>query len=104
MPHTSRFPTPNTARSPSAARELGPTSCARSRWPMSSADCEAMILACDENDVKLMIAYRLHFEAATLRAIELARSGELGELRFFSSSFGHRVKPGGIRARPELGG
>jgi hypothetical protein len=32
-----------------------------------------------------MIAYRLHFDAATLRALELARSNRLGELRHFSS-------------------
>ena len=34
-----------------------------------------------------MIAYRLHFEPATLAAIEAVRSGELGELILFSSTF-----------------
>jgi predicted dehydrogenase len=71
---------------------------------MTSEDCEAMILACDENDVKLMIAYRLHFESANLSAIEIAQSGELGELRFFSSAFGHEVRSGDIRTKSELGG
>src|SRR4051794_16817035 len=37
----------------------------------SEGDCQAMLEACDDNDVKLMIAYRLHFEEANLRAIEL---------------------------------
>jgi predicted dehydrogenase len=71
---------------------------------MSVEDCVAMIDVCDENDVKLMIAYRLHFEPATLHAIEIAKSGRLGALRSYSSSFGHTIKPGGIRATPELGG
>jgi predicted dehydrogenase len=36
----------------------------------TSEDCEAMIEACDDAGVKLMVAYRLHFEAANLEAIE----------------------------------
>lgn len=71
---------------------------------MNQEDCEAMILACDENDVKLMIAYRLHFESANLRAIETAQSGRLGDLVFFSSTFGHEVRSGDIRTQSELGG
>ena len=34
-----------------------------------------------------MVAYRLHFERANLEAIEVARSGRIGEPRFFTSSF-----------------
>jgi predicted dehydrogenase len=67
-------------------------------------DCLAMIRACDEKNVKLMIAYRLHFEAANLEAIEICRSGRLGELGFFSAVFSQMVRPGDIRTRPELGG
>src|SRR5437868_15331516 len=67
-------------------------------------DCEAMIRAADENQVKLMIAYRLHFNDANLRAVELAQSGDLGELRYFSSLFGMQVKAGNIRVRKDLGG
>lgn len=74
--------------------------------PMATTeeDCEAMIRVCDENDVKLMIAYRLHFEAANLHAIEIAQSGRLGDLRYFSSTFGQRVREGDIRTRSDLGG
>lgn len=74
--------------------------------PMATSveDCDAMIETCDENDVKLMIAYRLHFEPANLRAIELARTGRLGELRFFSSVFGQQVREGDIRTRRDVGG
>jgi predicted dehydrogenase len=74
--------------------------------PMATTeeDCEAMIRAADENQVKLMIAYRLHFNDANLHAVELAQSGELGELRYFSSLFGMQVKAGNIRVRKDLGG
>lgn len=71
---------------------------------MTAAECESMITVCDENDVELMIAYRLHFESANLRAIELASSGRLGELRTFSSTFGQQVRPGDIRTKESLGG
>lgn len=70
----------------------------------SVADCKAMIAACDAAKVKLMIAYRLHFEAANLHAIAIAQSGDLGKLRFFSSSFGHQVKSDNIRVEGDLGG
>ena len=67
-------------------------------------DCQAMIEVCDQNDVKLMIAYRLHFEEANLRTIELLRSGKIGDPRIFSSVFSHQVRPGDIRTQGELGG
>jgi glucose-fructose oxidoreductase len=54
--------------------------------------------------VKLMIAYRLHFEGANLAAMALARSGRLGELRLFQSTFTMQVKPGNVRLLREGGG
>lgn len=74
--------------------------------PMATnvADCEAMISVCEENDVKLMIAYRLHFEEANLKAIEVARSGKLGEVRAFTSEFSQQVRAGDVRTRADLGG
>jgi predicted dehydrogenase len=71
---------------------------------MSVHDCEAMIQACDDARRYLMIAYRLHFEEATLRAIELVREGAIGEPRFFSSVFGQQVRGGDIRTRRNVGG
>ena len=60
-------------------------------------DCEAMIAAAEENGVKLMTAYRLHFEEANLKAVQLAQSGKLGELRFFSSEFAQQVDAENVR-------
>jgi predicted dehydrogenase len=71
---------------------------------LTSDDCRAMVEACDAADVRLMVAYRLHFEEANLRALELVRDGQIGEPRYFSASFSQQVRAGDIRTRPELGG
>jgi predicted dehydrogenase len=67
-------------------------------------ECEKMIHAADSSGVKLMIAYRLHFEEANLKAIEIAQSGQLGDLKLFNSVFNMQVQPGDIRVDRELGG
>jgi predicted dehydrogenase len=41
-------------------------------------ECQRMIDACDEHGVKLMIAYRLHFEEINLKAVDLVRRGRIG--------------------------
>jgi glucose-fructose oxidoreductase len=64
---------------------------------VNSEECRQMISAASKNKCKLMVAYRLHFERANLEAIEIARSGKLGELRFFSSQFAQQVVAGNIR-------
>jgi glucose-fructose oxidoreductase len=70
---------------------------------VSVDDCEAMIRACQDNQVRLMIGYRLQFEEANRKAIEVTRSGKLGELRSFHSTFSFQVSPG-IRTHEETGG
>jgi predicted dehydrogenase len=67
-------------------------------------DCERMIDAASRNGVKLMIAYRLHFEHVNLKAIELLEDGAIGEPKLFNSTFSMRVRPGDIRTSRELGG
>lgn len=66
-------------------------------------DCRRMIDACADADVRLMIAYRLHFQAANLHVIDLIRRGEIGEPRMFSSVFSHQVSPDNIRVEPRPG-
>ncbi|MEJ7618683.1 MAG: Gfo/Idh/MocA family oxidoreductase [Pyrinomonadaceae bacterium] len=74
--------------------------------PMAVTDkeCEQMIRAADEGRIKLMIAYRLHFEAANMKAVEMARTGKLGDVRIFNSTFTMQVKPDNIRLKTETGG
>jgi glucose-fructose oxidoreductase len=71
---------------------------------LTERDCEAMIKAAEKTGVKLMVAYRLHFEAANLTALATVRDGELGEPRVFASVFTMQVKEGNIRVRRETGG
>jgi glucose-fructose oxidoreductase len=67
-------------------------------------ECQRMIAAARKARVKLMVAYRLHFEAMNLAAIDLARRGELGDLKFFNASFSMRVRRGDIRTKRAYGG
>jgi predicted dehydrogenase len=68
-------------------------------------DCLSMIKVAEEHGVKLMVAYRLHFEEANLKAIDLVQSRKLGDARLFDSVFTMQVKEGDIRLSPrELGG
>jgi glucose-fructose oxidoreductase len=73
---------------------------------VTEQDCEEMIRACDDNRVKLMIAYRLHFEETNLKTIELAQSGKLGALRSFDSVFTMNVEDeNNVRLMPlDMGG
>jgi predicted dehydrogenase len=72
---------------------------------VTEEDCHSMIRVAEENQAKLMVAYRLHFEEANLKAIDLVQSGRLGDPRLFDSVFTMTVKGGDIRLNPrELGG
>ncbi len=71
---------------------------------LDEGECQGMIAAAAENGVKLMIAYRLHFERANLSAVEAIRSGKIGTPRIFSSVFTQQAAPGNIRLKRELGG
>jgi predicted dehydrogenase len=71
---------------------------------VTEEECERMIDAARAAGVKLMVAYRLHFERANLEAGEIVRAGRLGEARLFNSTFCTPVVPGNIRVRRETGG
>src|SRR5579884_87637 len=70
----------------------------------NSQQCQEMIRAASDHNVRLMIAYRLHFERTNLKVIEVIESGRIGEPRIFSSVFSQQVKPGNIRLRKDLAG
>jgi predicted dehydrogenase len=67
-------------------------------------ECQKMIDACRKYRVKLMIAYRLHFEEINLAVIDLVRKGRIGTPKFFNSSFAMTVGGDNIRTEKELGG
>jgi len=63
-----------------------------------------MVKACRNNDVKLMVAYHLHFEQINLEVMDLARKGRIGRPRYFNSSFSMKVRAGNIRTKADMGG
>lgn len=71
---------------------------------VTQEECRRMIKAAQQADIKIMTAYRLHFEPLFLEVLDIVRSGKIGEPRFFSSNFSLHAKPGGIRTQRELGG
>jgi glucose-fructose oxidoreductase len=71
---------------------------------LDEEECQDIIHACAENRVKLMTAYRLHFERANLEAIRLLKDGAIGEPRIFNSLFTMQIKEGNIRLQKALGG
>jgi predicted dehydrogenase len=67
-------------------------------------ECRSMIEAASQGNVKLMIAYRLHFEEGNLSAAKAVRDGRIGEPRIFRSAFSQQVRPGNTRLGEEGGG
>lgn len=72
---------------------------------VTSEDCQAMMEVCKKNRVKLMIAYRLHFEKTNLKVVDLVESGKIGDPRFFVTSHSQAIREGDVRTYPiEMGG
>ncbi|MGD0736990.1 MAG: Gfo/Idh/MocA family oxidoreductase [Terracidiphilus sp.] len=74
--------------------------------PMSInvAQAEQMIAACKTANVKLMIAYRCHYEPTNLRAVKLIRDGAIGQVQSIDSAFGFNIDPGEWRLNKKLAG
>jgi predicted dehydrogenase len=70
----------------------------------SEQECESMIDVAERAKIKLMIAYRLHFETGNLSAIAAVKKGKIGEPRIFSSNFCQQVAEGNSRLDAELAG
>jgi predicted dehydrogenase len=71
---------------------------------IDSARCQQILDAQRSSNAKLMVAYRLHFEPATVAAIERVRNGELGQVHLFTSIFAQMVDPANHRAKTEEAG
>lgn len=65
---------------------------------VTAEDCYSMMAEAEKYNVQLMVAYRLHFEAANLEAITRAQAKRIGDLKVFHSVFTLPVKdPGNVR-------
>lgn len=71
---------------------------------ISVAECEQMIAACKAANVKLMIAYRLHYEPITLKTIKMIRDGAIGKIEAIDSANGFNIAPNEWRSTHALGG
>jgi glucose-fructose oxidoreductase len=71
---------------------------------LSERECRNMIAAAQRHGVKLMTAYRLHFDMANMQAVQDVQTGRIGEPRIFQSVFCMQVKPGNIRVKERFGG
>jgi predicted dehydrogenase len=74
--------------------------------PMSTnvAEAEQMIAACKATNVKLMIAYRCHYEPTNLSAVKIIRDGGIGQVQAIESSFGFNMGPNEWRTNKKLAG
>jgi predicted dehydrogenase len=63
-----------------------------------------MIAACKAANVKLMIAYRCHYEPTNLKAIRMIHDGALGQVQAIESSFGFNMGPHEWRTNKKLAG
>ncbi len=71
---------------------------------ISSTECSDMIAGCRKAGVKLMIAYRVHYEPTHVEAKRLIDSGALGQIQSFEGSFGFDAKPNQWRLTRQYGG
>lgn len=74
--------------------------------PMATnvTECEEMITTCKAARVKLMIAYRCHYEPTNLKAVKLIRDGALGQVQAIQSAFGFNIGKGEWRTSKKMAG
>lgn len=58
---------------------------------LNAAQGQSMVDACKAAGVKLLVGYRLHFEAKTLEVVRMRKDGELGRIRFFQGLSGFKI-------------
>ncbi|HEY6979125.1 MAG TPA: Gfo/Idh/MocA family oxidoreductase [Chitinophagaceae bacterium] len=66
---------------------------------------QEMIDACRKANVKLLVGYRMHFEAKTLEIIRMRKAGEFGKILFFQGLSGFTIgDPAQWRLNKQLAG
>ncbi len=72
---------------------------------VNAADGQAMVDACKNAGVKLLVGYRMHFEPKTLEIVRMRKEGELGKILFFQGLSGFRIgNPSQWRLNKQLAG
>ncbi|MDH5368368.1 MAG: Gfo/Idh/MocA family oxidoreductase [Cyclobacteriaceae bacterium] len=82
--------TPNALHSPYGVRVAKAGKHVISEKPMgiNAKDGQAMIDACKQAGVHLLVGYRMHFEPKTLEVIRMRKAGEFGKVLFFQGQSG----------------
>ena len=71
---------------------------------ISSAECRKMIDACRQAKVKLMIGYRVQLDPTWTHAIQIIKSGDIGQVESFQGGFFSQQPAGAWRLSRKLGG
>jgi predicted dehydrogenase len=58
---------------------------------INATDAQEMVDACKRANVKLLIGYRMHFEANTLQIIHMRKNGAFGKVLFFQGLSGFKI-------------
>lgn len=58
---------------------------------VNASEGEEMVAACKQANVKLLVGYRMHFEAKTLEIIRMRNKGDFGKIMFFQGLCGFRI-------------
>ena len=101
------IPLPNSEHAPWApkAMQAGKHVLVEKPFALTASEAQLMVSAALENSVVLMEAFMYRMDPRIGRLIEMVREGELGKLRFISSTFTFSMNnPDDYRLKPELGG
>ena len=58
---------------------------------INAREGQEMVDACKKANVKLLVGYRMHFEAKTLEVIRMRKAGEFGKIKFFQGLSGFTI-------------
>jgi len=85
--------TPNALHKPQAIRVAAAGKHVICEKPMAlnGKEAQEMVDACKKANVKLLVGYRMHFEANTLEIIKMRKAGEFGKTLFFQGLSGFKI-------------
>jgi predicted dehydrogenase len=85
--------TPNALHHPQCLRvaKAGKHVICEKPMAINAREAQEMVDACKKANVKLLIGYRMHFEAKTLEVIRMRNEGEFGKVLFFEGLSGFRI-------------
>lgn len=99
--------TPNSLHLPHALRvaKAGKHVICEKPMALNAKEGQQMVEACSKAGVKLLVGYRMHFEAKTLEIIRMRKAGDFGKVLFFNGLSGFRIgNPAQWRLNRELAG